>query len=96
LSTSLRGILDTSTVVLPERIDDPRYLPPQHLIMAVTLAELSVGSLAESDPGERAIRQLRLQQAEADFDRLPLDGLNLRFVIHPAHDDLEAAVIRNS
>jgi len=46
--------------------------------MAVTLAELSVGPLVASDPGERAARQLRLQQAEADFDPLPFDAAAAR------------------
>ena len=78
MSTSDRGILDTSTVVLLERIDDPRTLPPEPLITAVTLAELSVGPLVATDPGERATRQLRLQQAEADFDPLPFDAAAAR------------------
>jgi predicted nucleic acid-binding protein len=78
VSTSDRGILDTSTVVLLERIDDPRTLPPEPLITAVTLAELSVGPLVAADPSERATRQLRLQQAEADFDPLPFDAAAAR------------------
>ena len=78
MSLSDRGILDTSTVVLLERIYDPRSLPPEPLITAVTLAELSVGPLVASDPGERATRQLRLQQAEADFDPLPFDAAAAR------------------
>ena len=73
-----RGILDTSTVVLLERIDDPRSLPPEPLITAVTLAELSVGPLVASTPTEQAARQLRLQQAEADFDPLPFDAAAAR------------------
>ena len=78
MSTSDRGILDTSTVVLLERIDDPRTLPPEPLITAVTLAELSVAPLVAVDAGERATRQLRLQQAEADFDPLPFDAAAAR------------------
>jgi tRNA(fMet)-specific endonuclease VapC len=78
VSTSDRGILDTSTVVLLERIDDHRSLPPEPLITAVTLAELTVGPLVASDPGEQATRQLRLQQAEADFDPLPFDAAAAR------------------
>lgn len=73
-----RGILDTNTVVLLERIDDPRSLPPEPLITAVTLAELSVGPLVASTPEEQARRQLRLQQAEADFDPLPFDAAAAR------------------
>jgi tRNA(fMet)-specific endonuclease VapC len=64
------GILDTSTVVLLERVDADD-LPAEPLITAVTLAELSLGPLVASDATERAARQARLQQAEADFDPLP-------------------------
>jgi hypothetical protein len=73
-----RGVLDTSTVVLLERIDDPVSLPPEPLITAVTLAELSVGPLVATSPSEQATRQLRLQQAEADFDPLPFDAAAAR------------------
>lgn len=78
MSASDRGILDTSTVVLLERIEDLNSLPPQPLITAVTLAELSVGPLVATVPAERATRQLRLQQAEADFDPLPFDAAAAR------------------
>jgi tRNA(fMet)-specific endonuclease VapC len=66
------GVLDTSTVILFERLD-PSRLPREPLITAVTLAELSVGPLVAADPAEQATRQARLQQAEADFDPLPFD-----------------------
>ena len=75
---SPRGILDTSTVVLLERIVDPGVLPHEPLITTVTLAELSVGPLVTDDPAEQAVRQLRLQQAEADFDPLPFDAAAAR------------------
>ncbi len=78
MSTTGRGILDTSTVVLLERIDDPSSLPQEPLITAVTLAELSVGPLVAPTPQEQATRQLRLQQAEADFDPLPFDAAAAR------------------
>lgn len=39
----------------------------------VTLAELSAGPGATQDPGERAVRQVRLQNAEDDIDPLPFD-----------------------
>jgi len=67
------GILDTSTVILLERVEADD-LPAEPLITAVTLAELSVGPLVASDATERAARQARLQQAEADFDPLPFDA----------------------
>lgn len=44
------------------------------MITAVTLAELSLGPLVTDDPGERALRQARLQEVEANFDPLPFDA----------------------
>jgi tRNA(fMet)-specific endonuclease VapC len=70
--------LDTSTIILLERISDTSTLPDEPLITAVTLAELSVGPLVAVDPGEQALRQARLQQAEADFDPLPFDAAAAR------------------
>jgi tRNA(fMet)-specific endonuclease VapC len=69
-----RGILDTSTVILLQRLSDAAALPAEPLITAVTLAELSVGPLVADDDGERAARQAHLQQAESDFDPLPFDS----------------------
>lgn len=66
-------MLDTSTLVVLERVVDTDTLPAHPLISAITLAELSVGPLvAEED--ERASRQERLQRAEADYDPLPFDA----------------------
>jgi hypothetical protein len=48
------------------------------LISAGTLAELSVGPLLATDEGERARRAVQVQQAEADFDPLPLDAAAAR------------------
>ncbi|MHB1810091.1 MAG: PIN domain-containing protein [Solirubrobacteraceae bacterium] len=70
----LRGVLDTSTVVVLERVESSSSLPAEPLITAVTLAELSVGPLVATDGRERAARQARLQQAEADFAPLPFDS----------------------
>lgn len=69
-----RGILDTSTVILLERIEDASALPAEPLITAVTLAELAVGPLVAEDESERVARQAHLQQAEADFTPLPFDA----------------------
>jgi predicted nucleic acid-binding protein len=69
-----RGVLDTSTVILLQRLTDPDVLPSEPLITAVTLAELAVGPLVAEDDGERAARQAHLQQAEADFVPLPFDA----------------------
>ncbi len=68
-----QGILDTSTLILLGRISDPEVLPGEPLITTVTLAELSVGPLVTDDPAERAARQIRLQEAEGDFEPLPFD-----------------------
>jgi hypothetical protein len=68
-----RGVLDTSTVILLSRIDDPAALPAEPVITTVTLAELSVGPLVARSDNERAARQAHLQQAEADFTPLPFD-----------------------
>lgn len=73
-----RGVLDTSTVILLERIADVSSLPQEPMITAVTLAELSVGPLVATNPQEQAIRQIRLQQAEADFQPLPFDAAAAR------------------
>lgn len=70
---STTGLLDTSTVILFERLDEGD-LPPEPLISAITLAELSVGPLVAGNDAERAARQARLQRAEADFDPLPFDA----------------------
>jgi predicted nucleic acid-binding protein len=77
VTSTRRGVLDTSTVVLLERLD-AGTLPDEPLITVVTLAELSVGPLITDDPGERAARQLRLQQVEASFDPLPFDAAAAR------------------
>jgi tRNA(fMet)-specific endonuclease VapC len=69
-----RGILDTNTVILLPRIEDPAVLPAEPFITAVTLAELSVGPLVASSDEERAARQAHVQQAEADFEPLPFDA----------------------
>jgi len=74
----VRGVLDTSTVILLGRVQDPSLLPDEPVITAITLAELSVGPLVTDDETERAARQAHLQQAEADFDPLPFDAAAAR------------------
>jgi len=74
----IRGLLDTSTVILLPRLADPELLPTEPLITAVTLAELSVGPLVARSDQERAARQAHLQQAEADFDASPFDAAAAR------------------
>jgi tRNA(fMet)-specific endonuclease VapC len=65
-------LLDTSTLILLPRLADPKALPDEAVISAVTLAELSVGPLVVGGR-ERESRQAVLQQVEADFDPLPFD-----------------------
>lgn len=77
-ATDPRGVLDTSTVILLPRFQDPSSLPSEPLITAITLAELSVGPLVTDDEQQRAARQAHLQQAEADFDPLPFDAAAAR------------------
>lgn len=67
------GLLDTSTLILLNRLTDSEDLPAEPVISTITLAELSVGPLIAASPGERSARQAHLQQAEADFDPLPFD-----------------------
>lgn len=69
-----RGVLDTSTVIVLPRINDPTALPVEPLITTVTLAELSVGPLVARGDRDRAARQAHLQQAENDFTPLPFDA----------------------
>jgi hypothetical protein len=68
------GLLDTSTLILLGRIQDPNVLPEEPLISTITLVELSVGPLLADTDSEREARQVHLQQAEADFDPLPFDA----------------------
>jgi tRNA(fMet)-specific endonuclease VapC len=74
----IRGVLDTSTVILLPRLSNPELLPSEPLITAITLAELSVGPLVARTDQERAARQAHLQQAEADFDPIPFDAAAAR------------------
>ena len=74
----LRGVLDTSTVILLPRIESQASLPAEPLITAVTLAELSVGPLVAATDEERVSRQAQVQQAEADFEPLPFDSAAAR------------------
>jgi hypothetical protein len=71
-------VLDTSTLILLQRLEDASALPAEPLITAVTLAELAVGPLVAAEDDERARRQAHLQQAEADFVPLPFDASSAR------------------
>src|SRR6195952_4969551 len=73
-----RGMLDTSTVILLGRIDDPASLPEESVVSAVTLAELSVGPHVARTTKERVARQAHLQQAESDFAPIAFDAAAAR------------------
>ena len=73
MSADHLGVLDTNTLILVDRLE-PEDLPEEPLITAVTLAELTVGSLVATNDVDRAARQARLQLAEATFEPLPLDA----------------------
>ena len=67
------GLLDTSTVILLDRMGARSSLPRQPLISSITLAEMTFGPLVASGP-ERAHRQAQLQRVESDFVPLPFDA----------------------
>ena len=73
-----RGILDTSAVLLLDRVVDPACLPAEPVITTITLAELAAGPLVASDPVERARRQAQVQLAEDTFVVLPFDAAAAR------------------
>ena len=67
-----RGLLDTSVVIDLERTSADE-LPSEVAISAITMAELTAGTHATTDPTERSRRQDRLQRTEAAFDPLPFN-----------------------
>lgn len=75
--SSERGLLDTSVLILLDRLDKSK-LPSEPSISSISLAELSVGPLLADSDSTRAVRQRHLQQAEADFDPLPFDAAAAR------------------
>lgn len=73
-----RGVLDTNTVILLDRLAAASDLPEHPEITTITLAELSVGPLVTDDQRERAVRQAHLQLAESSFRALPFDAAAAR------------------
>lgn len=71
------GLIDTNVVVLLPQLNRD-HLPIELLISTITLAELSVGPLVAMQESERALRQLVLQQVEAQFSPVPFDGAAAR------------------
>ncbi len=72
------GLLDIGAVLLPGRVVQPEVLPEVGCISAVTIAELPAGPLLADHPDGRARREAHLQQAESDFDAIPLDSAAAR------------------
>jgi tRNA(fMet)-specific endonuclease VapC len=68
-----RAILDTSALILIDRIPSVEFLPRVPMITAISLAELSVGPLVVRNDVERARRVAHLQRVEATFSPLPFD-----------------------
>jgi predicted nucleic acid-binding protein len=68
-----RAILDTSALILIDRMPSVELLPRIPMITAISLAELSVGPLVVKDDIERARRLAHLQRVEAIFRPLPFD-----------------------
>jgi predicted nucleic acid-binding protein len=69
-----RAILDTSALILIDRIPSVELLPRIPLITSISLAELSVGPLVVKNDVERARRVAHLQRVEATFSPLPFDA----------------------
>ncbi|MFC9968829.1 type II toxin-antitoxin system VapC family toxin [Nocardia ignorata] len=72
MAADTRGLVDTNVVILLDELE-PSELPDELAISSVTMAELAAGPHYAPDPGERAVRIERLQNAEALFDPLPFD-----------------------
>ncbi len=77
MTETTRGLLDTS-VVIDHDVIDPKQLPDESAISAVTLAELAAGPHATDSRDERAKRQDRLQWATATWDAIPFDDEGAR------------------
>lgn len=67
------GLLDTSVVIVLERLGETVELPRVSRICAVTLAELTVGPLVASGL-EQTERLARLQGVESHFRPIPFDA----------------------
>jgi len=68
-----RALLDTSVLIDYPSVD-PKLLPDESAIAAISLAELAAGPHATRDEQERARRQDRLQWAAATWDPVPFDA----------------------
>lgn len=76
-----RGLIDTSVAIAIETVDR-RRLPTILAISSLSLAELSAGPHAASDPGLSARRQEDLQKIESTFESLAFDSVCARAYGH--------------
>jgi predicted nucleic acid-binding protein len=83
VTTHDTGLLDTSVIIMLERMGAGADLPQVPQVSAVTLAELSVGPLVASG-AERSRRLARLQKVESDIEVLPFDADAARAFGHVA------------
>jgi predicted nucleic acid-binding protein len=67
-----KGLLDTCVVIDIDLIPAGQ-LPLASAVSAITLAELAAGPATAKDPGDRAVRMLRLQTVEASCEPLAFD-----------------------
>lgn len=72
-----RGLLDTSVLIDLQGLD-PARLPAAGAVAAISLAELSAGTVTATSATQRARRQARVQTVEATFDVLPFDAAAAR------------------
>lgn len=69
----MKGLLDTTILVVREQGRPIRGLPEESAVSVVTIAELHVGVLLADEPRVRAQRLRTLSEVERDFDPLPID-----------------------
>ena len=89
-ATHDRGLLDTSTVILLDRLTDPGVIRRNRRSRRSRSLNSRWDHSSPRRDEEQAARQAHLQQAEADFDPLPFD------VAGPAHFGRLAASLRRA
>lgn len=72
-ATAKRGLIDTSVAIELTELD-PRRLPDEISISALTLAELGAGPFAGGGESERALRLGKLRAIEASVESLDFDA----------------------
>ncbi len=73
MAAATKGVLDTSTVILLGRIEDPATLPDEAVISAITLAEFSVSGRSGlalrrlGGPGRSLFAYVRVTSPDPQF-----------------------------